>query len=107
MPSASQLDREARRRLDVEALSEPQAQAVQALADGRDVLVVVPTGGGKSAIYQLAGALIAGTTIVVSPLIALQQDQVAHIEEDIILPVNAPPLFDFLNDAARNDVAWS
>ena len=42
---------------------------------GRDTLAVMPTGSGKSAIYQIAGALIPGATLVVSPLIALQKDQ--------------------------------
>jgi ATP-dependent DNA helicase RecQ len=46
---------------------------------GRDVLAVLPTGLGKSAIYQLTGALIDGPTLVVSPLIALQRDQVEAI----------------------------
>ena len=40
---------------------------------------MLPTGGGKSAIYELAGLLRPGPTVVVSPLIALQQDQVAHV----------------------------
>ena len=49
------------------------------LAGGRDVLAVLPTGGGKSAIYELGGLLRAGPTVVVSPLIALQADQLAHL----------------------------
>ena len=56
-----------------------QLRAVAAAAEGRDVLAVLPTGGGKSAIYELAGLLCAGPTIVVSPLIALQDDQLAHL----------------------------
>jgi ATP-dependent DNA helicase RecQ len=40
---------------------------------------VLPTGGGKSAIYELAGLLREGPTVVVSPLIALQDDQLAHL----------------------------
>ena len=43
------------------------------------MLAVLPTGGGKSAIYELAGLLRAGPTVVVSPLIALQDDQLAHL----------------------------
>jgi ATP-dependent DNA helicase RecQ len=43
------------------------------------VLAVLPTGGGKSAIYELAGMLRGGPTVVVSPLIALQDDQLAHL----------------------------
>lgn len=58
-----------------------QEEAVQALLDGRDVLLVAPTGAGKSLAYQLAGLLLDGCTVVVSPLLALQQDQVASLEE--------------------------
>jgi len=43
------------------------------------VLAVLPTGGGKSAIYELAGLLTTGPTVVVSPLIALENDQQAHL----------------------------
>ncbi|RWR20723.1 ATP-dependent DNA helicase RecQ, partial [Agrococcus lahaulensis] len=57
-----------------------QAEAVQALLDGHDVLAVMPTGHGKSAIYQLAAKLLDGLTVVVSPLIALQHDQVEQLE---------------------------
>ncbi len=53
-----------------------QAQAMQAVLDGRDSLVVLPTGGGKSLCYQAPAALRGGTTVVISPLIALMKDQV-------------------------------
>ena len=53
-----------------------QRQVVEHLVDGRDALVVMPTGSGKSLCYQLAGALTQGVTLVVSPLIALMKDQV-------------------------------
>ncbi len=69
----------ARDRLGFERLRPGQQAAVQALADGRDALAVLPTGGGKSAIYELAGMLRDGPTVVVSPLIALQDDQLAHL----------------------------
>jgi ATP-dependent DNA helicase RecQ len=70
----------ARERLGFQQLRPGQLAAVQALADGRDVLAVLPTGAGKSAIYELAGMLRAGPTVVVSPLIALQDDQLAHLQ---------------------------
>ncbi len=57
-----------------------QREAVDAVVAGRDTLVVMPTGSGKSAIYEVAGALVPGPTVVVSPLIALQRDQVEAIE---------------------------
>jgi ATP-dependent DNA helicase RecQ len=69
----------ARDRLGFERLRVGQQRAVEALASGWDVLAVLPTGGGKSAIYQLAGLLRAGPTVVVSPLIALEDDQLAHL----------------------------
>jgi ATP-dependent DNA helicase RecQ len=70
----------ARERLGFEQLRPGQLGAVEALAGGRDVLAVLPTGAGKSAIYELAGMLRAGPTVVVSPLIALQDDQLAHLQ---------------------------
>ncbi len=53
-----------------------QDRAMQAVLDGRDSLVVLPTGGGKSLCYQAPAVLRGGTTVVVSPLIALMKDQV-------------------------------
>jgi ATP-dependent DNA helicase RecQ len=70
----------ARERLGFERLRPGQLRAAGALADGSDVLAVLPTGGGKSAIYELAGMVRAGPTVVVSPLIALQDDQLAHLD---------------------------
>src|SRR6187200_2858997 len=66
-------------RLGFESLRPGQLRAVAAASAGRDVLAVLPTGGGKSAIYELAGLLRDGPTVVVSPLIALQDDQLAHL----------------------------
>jgi ATP-dependent DNA helicase RecQ len=53
-----------------------QRQAIDAVLAGRDTLAVLPTGSGKSLIYQLAALALDGPTVVVSPLIALQRDQV-------------------------------
>jgi ATP-dependent DNA helicase RecQ len=53
-----------------------QEQAVEALIAGRDVLLTMPTGGGKSLAYQLPAVVLDGLTLVVSPLIALMKDQV-------------------------------
>jgi ATP-dependent DNA helicase RecQ len=69
----------ARDRLGFDRLRPGQLPAAEALAGGHDVLAVLPTGGGKSAIYELAGLLRRGPTVVVSPLIALQDDQLAHL----------------------------
>jgi ATP-dependent DNA helicase RecQ len=69
----------ARERLSFAELRPGQLRAAAAAAAGRDVLAVLPTGGGKSAIYELAGMIRTGPTVVVSPLIALQDDQLAHL----------------------------
>jgi ATP-dependent DNA helicase RecQ len=53
-----------------------QEEAMRAVLDGRDSLVVLPTGGGKSLCFQAPAVLRGGTTVVVSPLIALMKDQV-------------------------------
>jgi ATP-dependent helicase YprA (DUF1998 family) len=57
------------------ALRPSQRRAVDSVVAGRDTLVVLPTGSGKSAIYQTAGLARGGLTVVISPLIALQRDQ--------------------------------
>src|SRR3954452_7366354 len=74
--------RVAREALGFDELRPGQAEVVEAVLAGRDALAVMATGYGKSAIYQLAGLLLDGSTLVVSPLIALQRDQVERLEAD-------------------------
>ncbi len=57
-----------------------QREAVATLLESGRLLLVAPTGGGKSLTYQLPAALLAGTTLVISPLIALMHDQVASLQ---------------------------
>src|SRR3954452_22953172 len=52
-----------------------QWEPIRAVLDGEDALVVMPTGSGKSLVYQLPALLLPGLTVVVSPLIALMKDQ--------------------------------
>ena len=65
---------------------QPQEEVVGTLLSGKDALVVMPTGGGKSLCYQLPSLVRSGTGIVVSPLIALMQDQVSALSQ---LGINA------------------
>jgi superfamily II DNA helicase RecQ len=59
----------------------PNQEAVcQAAIDGKDVLLVMPTGSGKSLCYQLPALAFAGLTVVVSPLIALMKDQIDFLQ---------------------------
>ena len=58
-----------------------QERIVRSLLDGRDIAVVMPTGGGKSLCYQLPAVVLGRTVVVVSPLISLMQDQVAQLEQ--------------------------
>ena len=57
-----------------------QYAPVEAVVNGRDAVVIMPTGAGKSLCFQLSALLLPGVTIVVSPLIALMRDQVAALE---------------------------
>ncbi|MBU3031227.1 DNA helicase RecQ [Paracoccus marinaquae] len=58
-----------------------QQQIVETVAQGRDVLAIMPTGGGKSLCYQLPALMREGVTVVISPLIALMRDQVRALRE--------------------------
>ena len=71
----------ARERFGFDELRPGQEHAIRSVLAGRDTLVVMPTGAGKSAVYQIAGVLLGGPTVVVSPLVALQRDQVEGLEE--------------------------
>lgn len=68
------------RRFKLKYFRDGQEQAVDAVLDGFDTLVVLPTGTGKSLIYQVAALHRPGVTVVVSPLIALMKDQVDKLE---------------------------
>src|SRR5215469_12238425 len=58
-----------------------QERIIQSLLAGKDVAVVMPTGGGKSLCYQLPALVLGRTVVVISPLIALMQDQVAQLAD--------------------------
>lgn len=58
-----------------------QLEPIRAAIEGRDAVVIMPTGSGKSLCFQLAAMLLPGTTLVISPLIALMKDQVDALQE--------------------------
>src|SRR5579884_1557793 len=71
----------AREQFGVDSLRSGQEEMIEALLSGSDVLGILPTGGGKSLVYQLASQLLPGVTLVVSPLLALMKDQKESVEE--------------------------
>ncbi|MFF4031063.1 RecQ family ATP-dependent DNA helicase [Streptomyces sviceus] len=81
-----------------------QLTAMEAVMRGRDTLAVMPTGAGKSAVYQVPGLLLPGPTVVVSPLIALQRDQIAgllsHADAPDAVAVNSA------QPAGETQAAW-
>lgn len=64
-----------------EKLRKTQQEAINGILSGRDVMAVMPTGGGKSVCYQIPALMSDGVTLVVSPLIALMEDQVKALRE--------------------------
>ncbi|HEY3665684.1 MAG TPA: RecQ family ATP-dependent DNA helicase, partial [Polyangiaceae bacterium] len=75
-----ELDTLLRERFGFSAFRPHQRAVCEAAAAGEDVLLVMPTGAGKSLCYQLPGLARGGTTLVVSPLIALMEDQVLRLQ---------------------------
>ncbi|HEU4511818.1 MAG TPA: RecQ family ATP-dependent DNA helicase, partial [Nocardioidaceae bacterium] len=81
-----------------------QEEAMVALLDGHDVLLISPTGSGKSLTYQVAGVLLEGVTVVVSPLLALQHDQIANLTENGAREVCAARISSAETDAQREEI---
>ena len=73
-----------------------QAEANASVLQGRDTLVIMPTGGGKSLCYQIPALIFENLTVVVSPLIALMKDQVRQLTENGVAAV-------FLNSSLSAD----
>jgi ATP-dependent DNA helicase RecQ len=99
--TAKALNRVAKSRFGYDELRPGQISAIQSVLKGHDALVVMPTGSGKSAIYQIAAFLIPGATVVVSPLIALQRDQVQAIAQQKV--GDAAVLNSTLSEAERQE----
>jgi ATP-dependent DNA helicase RecQ len=87
-----------------------QTKAIESVLAGRDTLVVLPTGGGKSVCYQIPALVLPGLTVVVSPLISLMKDQVDALEARdlpaafINSTLTSAQVADRLNRAARGEI---
>ncbi|MGY2892836.1 RecQ family ATP-dependent DNA helicase [Deinococcus sp. UYEF24] len=91
-------------------LREGQLEGLCAALQGRDVLTVLPTGSGKSVIFQLPALLTSGYTLVISPLVALMQDQVTRLQQ-LGLPaaglwggLSRGEQLSYLTDTERGDI---
>ncbi|WIO73274.1 DNA helicase RecQ [Porticoccaceae bacterium LTM1] len=84
-----------------DAFRGPQQAVIESALAGHDTLVLMPTGGGKSLCYQIPALVRDGMGIVVSPLIALMQDQVSALQQ---LGINAAFLNSTLSDVEQQDV---
>ncbi|MCU1459377.1 MAG: ATP-dependent helicase, RecQ family [Actinomycetia bacterium] len=78
--TADPITHAAREVFDYPTLRPGQREAIESVLSGRDTLAVLATGAGKSAIYALAGHLLHAATLVISPLIALENDQLLALE---------------------------
>ena len=65
-----------------ETFREQQEEVIDAILNHQDLLMILPTGGGKSLCYQLPSLLMSGVTVVISPLLALMHDQVVALKEN-------------------------
>src|SRR3954463_16458242 len=81
MANPADLQRRLREHFGFRRFRPGQERAVQAAMDGRDTIVIMPTGSGKSLCFQLPALALEGTTVVVSPLIALMKDQTDALNE--------------------------
>ncbi len=104
-PERRDLSRAAKEVLGYPSLRSGQPEALEATLSGRDVLAVMPTGHGKSALYQLPAALTGGVTVVVSPLIALQRDQATALRE----APGAPPgrVLNSTQGSRETELTWA
>src|SRR6059058_555299 len=83
-----------------------QAEAVNSALEGRDTLVVMPTGSGKSLCFQLTALTLEGITVVVSPLISLMKDQVDNLFDNGVYAVGMNSTLSLPEQlAAEKDIA--
>lgn len=85
---------------------EGQFEGITRLLSGQDSIILLPTGSGKSVIYQLAAMLQPGKTIVVSPLVSLMQDQIENLKQcgiecAVAVHSNNRDVYDIINDSSN------
>src|SRR3954462_2903210 len=97
----STLRRTLRHTFGFRALREGQEEVIRAILAGKDTLAIMPTGAGKSLCYQLPGAQLPGTTVIVSPLISLMKDQVDKLQD---LGIDAVQVNSTLNAGEETEV---
>ena len=78
--SINTLQQTLKKRFRISSFRLGQQEIIESILSGRDVLAIMPTGGGKSLCYQLPTLMKSGVTVIVSPLIALMNDQVAALK---------------------------
>src|ERR1700733_10860986 len=79
-PNWHRIRAEAKRRFNIEDFRPGQRELIEYALTGRNALGILPTGAGKSLCYQLPALFLDGLVVVISPLIALMQDQQEHLE---------------------------
>lgn len=101
IPLTTSLRRTLRHTFGFRSLREGQEEVIRAILAGRDALAIMPTGAGKSLCYQLPGAQLPGTTVIVSPLISLMKDQVDKLQE---LGIDAVQVNSTLSAAEESEI---
>ncbi len=103
----SDLDQALHDQFGLEQFRPGQREVIEEVIRGRDVLCVMPTGGGKSLCYQLPALVLPGVTLVVSPLIALMKDQVDYLDVEPLLNRGARPSNSSSTRSKAAGTTWS